>query len=350
MVDSRNDAGTVVSGEFGVDAFSDINAAITAADAGDTVQVLAGDYSGTVVVDESITLEGANADVAAGVNAGTRGPESTLTGAIIVQADDVAIRGFEIVDGADIGGDVAGIFLAAGASETTIENNILTGAGTGRGILSSFNGENDNLVIRENDISGWTSGIFNQTNDNVDVLSNVIHDNVAGVANDFVSDVLIRGNDFFDNAEAVGVFESTDVRVNLNNLADNEVAVNNYGGPEVDARFNFFGTTDPDEIDDLISGDVDVSQPLDDEVTGATRVYTDGDVTLIVDTETGEYELTLADGTVYSGTGARVQNGKLKIHDQSSNGKVDVKGQADGTLEVNIRGRNKQSFELESAL
>ena len=34
------------------------------------------------------------------------------------------------------------------------------GDGAGRGILSTFNGENDSLLIENNEISGWTSGIF----------------------------------------------------------------------------------------------------------------------------------------------------------------------------------------------
>lgn len=338
-VDSRLDAGaTSVSGTFGTTAFSDINAAVDAAQAGDTVRVLQGDYSGIVTIDESITLEGANAGISAGVHAGNRGAETTLDGAIIVDADNVTIDGLTIEGGADIVSDVAGVFLAAGASDVTIQNNIITGEGAGRGILSAFNGENNNITIRENDIGSWTTAIFNQGNETVVVQSNVIHDNVAGVANDFATDVLVRGNTFVDNDEAIGAFQS-DVQADFNNLADNLVAIANYGGPEIDADSNFWGTLDEDEIADLVVGDVSFDRPLGAAVTATTHVYVSGDVTLLVDTATGAYTLTLADGTVYSGTGARVQNGKLRIHDQTGSGKVDAKGDVDGTITINLRGK-----------
>lgn len=349
-VDNRLDAGAdSVTGTFGTTAFADINAAIDASVAGDTVRVLEGTYTGNVTVDQSITLEGANAGISAGVHAGARGPESTIVdGAIIVTADNVTIDGLNIEGGADITGDVAGIFLAAGASEVTIENSVITGEGTGRGILSSFNGDNDNITIRENDIGEWTTGIFNQGNDGVQVLSNVIHDNVAGVANDFATDVLIRANTIVGNDEGIGSFES-DLQVDFNNLAGNAVAIANYGGSAIDAANNFWGTVDLDEIEDMVSGDVIIDRPLGGTLTATTQIFVSGDVSLIVDTATGAYTLTLEDGTIYSGTGAKVKNGRLQIHDQTSKGKVDVKTNADGTITINIRGKNKQEFTLESA-
>jgi parallel beta-helix repeat protein len=53
--------------------------------------------------------------------------------------------------------------------------------------------------------------------------------------------------------------------------------------------------------------------------------------TLTVDTATGNYTLFLASGGTISGSGARVQNGELKIHDHGSGGeKIDATGPVNG--------------------
>lgn len=352
IVNNSADTGAIaVSGTFGVDAFSTINDAVEAAAAGDTVKVLEGTYTETVIVDESISLLGPNAGISAGTHAGTRVGEAILDGGIMVDADNVTIDGLTILNGADFVGETVGIYLAEGASEITIQNNILTGDDAGRGILSTFNGDNDNLKIQNNDIGGWSTGIFNQSNVNVDVLNNVIHDNVAGVSNDYVQDLLIQGNTFTANDEAIGTFESTDVEVHYNNLAENLVAIRNYGGETIDASSSYFGTTDEGEIDDLVVGEVDFSDPLTSELTDTTHVFTAGGVTFIVDTQTGEFTLNLADGTSITGSGARLQNGVLKIHEQTSAGKLDVTASLDdGEITLNLRGKNKQSFKLNSVV
>jgi len=343
-------------GVFGETAFSDIGAAIEATDEGGTVTVLEGTYTGDVDVTKSVSIEGANAGVSAGVDAGTRGDETIIDGNITIDADDVTIDGIKLTGGADIGGDVAGIYLAAGASGATISNNIITGDGTGRGILSTFNGDNDDLLIENNEISGWTSGIFNQTNDNVDVVGNLIHDNTAGVANDVVNDVLIEGNDFKDNDEAIGTLNSTDLVATGNDLAENLVAVANYGGEQVTATDNFFGTVDPDELLDLVTGDVLTDNPLADspfdvdEVTDLVFTGSNG-ATLTVNPETGDFEFTDGADLAISGTGARIQNGVLKIHTHDAQGrKIDIMGDADGSIDVSLKqlgkGVKKQSFSL----
>lgn len=350
-VDNSADAGAShVSATFGTNAFSTINSAITAAGNGDTIEVLQGNYTENVVVNKSVTLEGANAGVSAGLDAGVRGPETVVTGGFSLVASNVTLDGVKILNGATVAGETAGVLFVGGSDGHTIENNILTGAGTGRGILSTFNGTNDNITIRDNDISGWSSGIFNQSNTNVDIIGNTIHDNVAGVANDFVSDVLIHGNDFEDNSEAVGVFGSTGVVVEGNNLDGNTDGINVYDGSSVDARANWWGSP-AGPAAGYNSGNVNVSTPLGQETSANTSIFTSGGNSLTVNRETGAYTFTLADGTTYSGTGARIVNGKFMIHDQSSNGKVDIKGRADGDITVSLKGKGKPTtFTLQSVI
>jgi Periplasmic copper-binding protein (NosD) len=323
-----------------------IGDAVTGTSAGGTVNVLEGAYTENVTVNQSLTLAGANAGISAGLSPGTRGPETVLTGGIIVQASNVTIDGFTILAGVNVG-EFAGVFLTGGATNVTIQNNILEGNGTGRGVLSTYGGGNDDLTVKNNEIFNWTTGVFNQTNTNVVVEGNSIHDTLAGVANDFVSGVLIQQNDFKDNGEAVGTLNSTGVVVTHNNLDDNTSGVNNYGGLAVLAEQNWWGSTaGPPE--GYNTGAVKVTFVLPAPVgtaTFSTWADASGNV-LIVDTASGVYTLTLADGTSYSGSGARVQNGVLKIHDQSTNGKIDVKGSAGGALSIDVRGKAKKSFSL----
>lgn len=351
-VNNSADAGAApVSATFDANAFASVNASIAAASNGDTIEVLQGAYTENVVVTKSVTLEGANAGVSAGLNAGTRGPETVVNGGFSLEADNVTVDGFKILNGAPMAGEAAvGVYFAGTTDGHVVANNIITGAGVGRGVLSTFNGGNDNITVRNNDISGWSTGVFNQSNTNVDVIGNSIHGNVAGVANDLVADVLIQGNDFEANAEAVGVFGSTDVVVRGNNLDGNTDGINIYDGSIVDARFNWWGSASGPAIG-YNSGAVDASAPLAQAITATTSLYISGDVSLTVNRATGAYTLILADGTTYSGTGARIVNGKLMIHDQSSNGKVDIKGKADGTLTVSLKGKGKPTtFTLDSTI
>jgi len=346
-VDNRNDAGAArVSGTFGTNAFSDINAAVDAASSGDTVRVLQGTYTGTVTVDKSLTLLGANANVSAGLKPGMRHAESVIDGAVEISASNVTLNGLKIINGATVLGELAGVYLTAGATNVTISNNIIAGAGSGRGILSTLNGGNDNLTIANNDIGHWTTGVFNQSNDGVKILSNRIHDNVAGVGNDFVNNLLIRGNTFVRNDEAVGVNESTDVRINLNNLANNTVAVHNYGGDTVDASFNYWGTTNQAAIQALVVGDVTTSNPLRAPVTLTTRLFTSGNNSLVLDTATGAFTLTLANGRTFTGR-VELHNGRIELHVHDRNFQVQLHGSLSGGLVLDVhQGKNRTRVTL----
>jgi hypothetical protein len=148
------------------------------------------------------------------------------------------------------------------------------------------------------------------------------------------------------------------VVANNNNIFGNagdglEVVAGAHTG-RLDAERNWWGaatgpnTPGADEVNDP-SGVVDFT-PWLVAPAGTATVSTWKDAAgnlLVVDTATGNYTLFLADGTALSGTGARVQKGVLKIHDQSSGGKIDVTGSADGTVGVNLRGKNKRSFTLD---
>jgi len=336
-----------VTATFGTNAFANINDAVAAAHAGDTINVLAGNYTGDVTLNTSVTLNGANAGVSAALGS-ARGAESTLTGGITVAASNVVIDGMKIVGGANIVADTAGVFFASGAHNDTVMNSVLVGNGTGVGVLSAFNGVNNNIKIVGNDIGNWTTAVYNQTNTGVQVTGNFIHNNTAGIANDFVTDATIEHNTFVDNAEAIGTFDSTNLKAHLNNFLDNTVAVHNYGGAMVDASANFFGTTDKTAIDAAIVGDVSTSSALSTMVTATTRVFAHGDVSLVIDTPTGAFTLTLADGTVVTGT-AKLHHDRFEIHEHSSVGKFDLHGDVSSqSVELHGHGKDHMKLRLDS--
>jgi len=343
-----------VTATFGTNAFANINDALAAAHTGDTIDVLAGNYTGNVTVNTSVTLEGANAGASAAFGS-SRGAESTLTGGITVNASNVKIDGLKIVGGANITSDVAGVFFAANSQNDSVMNSVLVGNGTGVGVLSSFNGANNNIKIMNNDIGNWTTAVYNQTNSGVQVTGNFIHNNTAGIANDFVTGATIENNTFVDNQEAIGTLDSTNLEAHLNNFIDNTVAVHNYGGAMVDASFNFFGTTDKAAIDAAVVGDVSTTHALSMTVTATTRVFSNGDVSLVIDTATGDFTLTLADGTTVTGT-AKIHNNRFEIHEHDHDhdhaaAKFEIHGDLTSqSVELHLQGRNHMNLRLDSEI
>ena len=74
--------------------YTSIDAAITAASAGDTIEVGAGNYSEHVVIDKAVTLDGANSGLAGTNN--SRGAESVITGGVEITAAGATIDGFTV--------------------------------------------------------------------------------------------------------------------------------------------------------------------------------------------------------------------------------------------------------------
>lgn len=77
--------------------YGTIQAAVSAATAGDTVQVCAGTYVESVNVNKQLTLSGPNAGISAGWNAGTRVGEATIQGQMDLSAANTVIDGLRFV-------------------------------------------------------------------------------------------------------------------------------------------------------------------------------------------------------------------------------------------------------------
>jgi hypothetical protein len=155
---------------------------------------------------------------------------------------------------------------------------------------------------------------------------------------------------------------NSNIKLNFNSLVGNttSVLVSNAGSsPDgyagtLDATNNWWGSPGgpaAGAVVDNVSGSSVNYTPwlVTPPGTSTTLFWKDaaGDV-LTADPATGNYAFFLAGGGAVTGTGARVQKGVLKIHDQGSNGqKIDVTGPASGEVTVNLRGKNKADFTLD---
>jgi hypothetical protein len=185
--------------------FATIQAAVTAANPGDTILADAGTYNEHVTVNKSLILEGARH----GVDARTRsGSESIVNGGgfspFYVTANDVTIDGFTI-QGAD--GSMGNVFpggfgveLAAGTAGAHVVNNVIQNNIVGMALTNASS--TDQAVIQHNLFRNNTdSGPAGGT----DIYADQFTAGVGGVR-----DVLIDGNtftntSFVENAWALGI-------------------------------------------------------------------------------------------------------------------------------------------------
>ncbi|MCA9528647.1 MAG: hypothetical protein KC543_00770 [Myxococcales bacterium] len=163
-----DDDGMAVSGDCDASAaaFTTVQAAITAAAAGDTIEVCPGTYNENVTVNKAnLTLLGAKAGIAAGPSAT---PAGRGTGESIIQAasgntifftgaSGVRIDGFTVVAASSAGGSA----IYASGADNVLVNNVLRGdGGTATGFASGVRtGSMSNIVVQANNIDGLRYGM-----------------------------------------------------------------------------------------------------------------------------------------------------------------------------------------------
>jgi parallel beta-helix repeat protein len=213
--------------------FTSIQAAVAAADPGDTIRVAAGTYEESVTVDKSLDIR-AHHDASPRANRSDRNaileiPAGGMWG-FNVTADDVEIRGFVIEDSNDDGNGPVGVILGRQTSGHDIRRNIIQS--NTFGIYLNSDGE-DKTVVRENLIrdnnqpgAAAGNGIYSdQGVSDVDVVGNTFtgHTNSAMVfaggsgafADDEQSDILIRRN-VIVNDSSIALFNVTASEISQN--------------------------------------------------------------------------------------------------------------------------------------
>lgn len=325
-----------------------------------TVNVLAGSYTENVIVNKSVTLKGANAGISAGVGGFTRVAETIVTGGFDIRASNVVIDGFKVLNGlSGMGAATAAVLFATGTSGHVIQNNILQGAGMGAGIASAANGNNNNILIQDNDISLWPAAISNQGNTNVDILDNRIQNNTVGINNISANDIFIEGNSIVSNVEGIDLLNTTNLVANLNNIIGNTNAgLHNYGSDFVNAENNFWGSqsgptvssTPLADIVETVFGSVDYSPYLNHAALPFEDRFGEVGATSL----SGAWQIRLGGFTIQGGTlKAAVLNSapnlatlvNIPATDVSVSAQVDVSAaDSSAALVARLSGANNQNM------
>lgn len=242
--------------------YQSVQAAVTAARAGDRIEVRGGTYEGNLVLDKQLTLEGVGRPVLRGAGQGS---------VITVLADGCAVRGFRIehsggdltredsaillksgdnrIEDNELGDMLYGIYLF-GSRGNTISKNVIRGraelesGGRGAGLHlwnSHDNTIDDNVIsvmrdgmyiqsctgnqIRRNRVSDLRYGLHYMSSDRNVFEDNLFMDNVAGAAIMYSNKIELRRNVFIHNRgfSSFGILfqDCSDLLVEENFIIDN---------------------------------------------------------------------------------------------------------------------------------
>ncbi|MCG8508687.1 MAG: right-handed parallel beta-helix repeat-containing protein, partial [Rhodospirillales bacterium] len=200
---------------------------------------------------KQVTLIGTQAGVD-GRERDDSAPETVILGNITINnaADGATIDGFTIEQDSSTG-DI-GILVDTGATDITIQNNVLDADGTfvnTRGILTADDGGTSGLTITQNSFAGWRTGVYVEegTPDAV-VSDNDFDSNFVGVAVEGPDNLTVSGNSFTNNEfEGLGVGPGdgiTTITVANNTFETNTAHISVYTDIAIDASTNVFDGID----------------------------------------------------------------------------------------------------------
>ena len=166
---------------------STIQAAVTAASAGDTINVCAGTYTEEISINKALTILGPNNSIAPGT-AATRASEAVISGDVIIGSgiNGVTLSGFKITPLSPA--NEVGVSIGSNSRNVSITYNDISGFS--RGILSQGNSLNfgSGINVSYNYVHDSSSnadygsyGIELRNVKNLTVSNNVITDTVAGL-------------------------------------------------------------------------------------------------------------------------------------------------------------------------
>ena len=196
--------------------FSKIQDAINAADPGDTIEVSAGVYNESIVVDKTLSIigEGSRVAIIDGM-----GSEST----VIIDSDNSYLSGFTI---RNAWGEC--VAVNHGHSNNEVSRNFITW--TGMGIVLRW--ASNNNIIRWNNITWAGNGIYLVGSDNNIILENMLNytGNSIGVHSDSTGNFVV-GNKVL-NSWSAGIYFYDN-----NNSAINNTMINCEPGIQIDTRY-----------------------------------------------------------------------------------------------------------------
>lgn len=196
-----------------------VAAAVQAAQAGDTVSVHRGHYSGNVIIDKPLHLRGIGRPTLSGGDHGD---------VIRIRAPDTLIEGFIIRDsGADLTAQNAGIYLEPGADRAVIRGNDLVYDLFGLWIEKTRGVEvRGNLIVGKRDLPSVQRGngiqLYNSTG--ARILDNRVAFTRDGIYVDWSHHCVFRGNRMHDLRYGTHYMNSND------NLWEGNDSYRNRGG------------------------------------------------------------------------------------------------------------------------
>lgn len=250
--------GAYVAPTCDITATSTIQIAVNTAVAGNIVCVPPGTYDEVVTVNKGVTI------------AATGAVGSAIVDGFIIDADNVAVKGFEVTGGL-AEGTFAGFYIKSGVDNLDIVFNDIDGPalndgvtpGGSRGIVNVIGAAITDLLVENNTIHEWTSGIYTNPDAGAGtpwlIRYNDIDDNLAGIGQ--LNGAVVGANEFNNSvagSEAIGADSAYDGgNVEFNNFL-NGTKLNTYVSitGDVMAENNFWGpsggatqTGGTDEVD-----------------------------------------------------------------------------------------------------
>jgi nitrous oxidase accessory protein len=202
----------------------DLQAAITSAQAGDTIHVPSGTYNAPIVIDKPLTIEGEGMPIIQGDGTGD---------VVEITAPDVTLRGF-VVRGSGDSLDAEHAGITVGGKHVTLENNRVEDSLFGIYLHNASDSvlRGNTVVGKDLPISRRGDGLKIWYSANSLVEDNVVHDSRDAVIW-FSPGTTVRGNTMDNNRYGIHFMSTDDHLVEDNILRHNSVGIylmygNNY--------------------------------------------------------------------------------------------------------------------------
>ena len=275
--------------------YTTIQAAISAADPGDTIIVAAGTYNENLYINKALTLLGPNAGISAGVTPGTRVSEAVIQSltnfySIYASSDNVTIDGFTI-DGASMSPTPYVLGTYGGGNNFVVQNNIFIGFEAGIPVYTNGTSTTykTGLLVKDNSMvnatlgtNGYNFGMWlNATTGTV--TGNVVSNYRGGIwvqSSSAIGSATVSGNIFNIYDQGIWFYWTTEEGTADWNFINNDITGIAYPSELTPDRFNaisvekHYGGSVDFEGNSILVGTSNVVSPLqyiESDVTAGKR-------------------------------------------------------------------------------
>lgn len=236
LLPSHAEAATLKVGKE--EAYQNIEAAVKAAAAGDTIEVNSGTYTGNFVIDKKVTLKGIDNPT---IDGGGKGHT------LIIKAPGVILESFHIIrSGSDLAEDDSCIFIEGEAEKSEIRKNLVEDCAFGiwangtKGVkiinnhvkgrselISQKRGNGIHLwnvkngIVEGNHVEGARDGILVSITRKTLIKDNKIHDLRYGIHYMYADFNRVEGNKTYNNKAGLAIMFSKGLEIESNVSYDN---------------------------------------------------------------------------------------------------------------------------------